>query len=76
MQLSQHRLIALILFNLVVFALAAFVLLQLMPGPLRPFDYMLAGGVATMISLLATWFLLWRDLPNRGNFLFEKRPKK
>jgi hypothetical protein len=76
MQLSKHRLIALILFDLLVFGLAAFVLLQVMPGPLKPFDYMLTGGVATMISLLATWFLLWRDLPNRGNFLFEKRPKK
>jgi hypothetical protein len=76
MQLSQYRLIALILFDLVVFAVAAFVMLQLLPGPLRPFDYMLVGGVATMISLLATWYLVWRDLPNRSGFLFEKRPKK
>ncbi len=76
MQLSQQRLIALILFDLVVFGLAAFVLLQVMPKPLRPFDYMLVGVVATMISLLGMWFLLWREMPNRGGFLFEKRPKK
>lgn len=76
MKLSQQKLIALILFDLVVFGVAAFVLLEAMPQPLRPFDYMLVGAVATMMSLLGMWFLLWREMPNRGGFLFEKRPKK
>lgn len=76
MNLSSQRLIALVLLDLVVFGLAAFVLLQAMPKPLQPFDYLIVGGVATFISLLAVWFLLWREMPNRSAFLFEKRPKK
>ncbi len=76
MKLSSQRVIALVLFDLVVFGLAAFLLLQLMPKPLQPFDYLIVGGVATFLSLLAVWFLLWRELPNRSGFLFEKRPKK
>jgi protein-S-isoprenylcysteine O-methyltransferase Ste14 len=76
MNLSSQRLIALVLLDLVVFGLAAFVMLQVMPKPLQPFDYLIVGGVATFISLLAVWVLLWREMPNRSAFLFEKRPKK
>lgn len=76
MNLSPNRIIALVLFDLVVFGIAAFVMLQFMPKPMKPFDYLLVGGVATLISLLGVWFLVWRELPNRSGFLFEKRPKK
>lgn len=76
MNLSPNRIIALVLFDLIVFGIAAFVMLQFMPKPMKPFDYLLVGGVATLISLLGVWFLVWRELPNRSGFLFEKRPKK
>jgi hypothetical protein len=76
MNLSPNRIIALVLIDLIVFGIAAFVMLQFMPKPLKPFDYLLVGGVATLISLLSVWFLVWRELPNRTGFLFEKRPKK
>lgn len=76
MNLSPNRIIALVLFDLIVFGIAAFVMLQFMPKPMKPFDYLLVGGVATLISLLGVWFLVWRELPNRTGFLFEKRPKK
>jgi len=76
MNLSPNRIIALVLFDLIVFGIAAFVMLQFMPKPMKAFDYLLVGGVATLISLLGVWFLVWRELPNRSGFLFEKRPKK
>lgn len=76
MHLSPNRIIALVLIDLILFGIAAFVMLQFMPQPLKPFDYLLVGGVATLISLLGVWFLVWRELPNRSGFLFEKRPKK
>ncbi len=76
MQLSSQRLIALVLFDLMVFGIAAFILLQVMPKPLAPFDYLLVGGIATLISLLGVWLLIWRELPNRSGFLYEKRPRK
>ncbi len=76
MNLSPNRLIALVLIDLLIFGISAVVLLQFMPKPLRPFDYLIVGGVSTLISLLGVWILVWRELPNRTAFLFEKRPKK
>jgi len=76
MQLTSTRVIALVLFDLVLFGIAAFVMLQWMPKPLKPFDYLLVGGVATLISLLGVWLLVSRELPNRTAFLFQRRPKK
>ncbi|MBM3762987.1 MAG: hypothetical protein FJW36_22415 [Acidobacteria bacterium] len=76
MQLSTNRIIALVLLDFVLFGIAVFLMLQVMPKPLKPFDYLLVGGVATLISLLGVWFLIWRVTPNRSGFLFEKRPKQ
>jgi uncharacterized membrane protein YbhN (UPF0104 family) len=76
MEISTNRIIALVLLDFVLFALAAFLMLQVMPKPLKPFDYLLVGGVATLISLLGLWFLIWRETPKKSGFLFEKRPKK
>lgn len=74
--ISSNRLIALVLIDLVLFAIVAIVMLQFMPKPLGVLDYLLTGCVATLVSLLATWFLIWRESPNRSGFLFEKRAKK
>jgi len=76
MQLSTNRSIALVLLDFVLFGIAAFLMLQVMPKPLKPFDYLLLEGVATLISLLGLWFLIWRETPNRAGLLFEKRPKQ
>ncbi len=76
MELSSSRIIALVLLDLVLFGLSALVMLQWMPRPLKPIDYLLVGGVSTMISLLGTWLLIWRELPNRTGFLVKRRIKK
>ena len=76
MQISSSRVAALVLLDLVVFAIVAFVLLQWMPKPLKPVDYLLVGVVATLVSLLAVWLLLLREAPNRSEVLFKRRMKK
>lgn len=76
MQISGSRVAALVLLDLVVFAIVAFVLLQWMPKPLKPVDYLLVGVVATLVSLLAVWLLLLREAPNRSEVLFKRRMKK
>ena len=76
MQISSSRVAALVLLDLVVFAIVAFVLLQWMPKPLKPVDYLLVGVVATLVSLLAVWLLLLREAPNRTEVLFKRRIKK
>jgi hypothetical protein len=76
MELSSSRIIALVLLDLVLFGISALVMLQWMPRPLKPIDYLLVGGVSTMISLLGTWLLIWRELPNRSGFLVKRRIKK
>ena len=76
MNISGSRVAALVLLDLVVFAIVAFVLLQWMPKPLKPVDYLLVGVVATLVSLLAVWLLLLREAPNRTEVLFKRRIKK
>jgi hypothetical protein len=76
MELSSSRIVALVLLDLVLFGISALVMLQWMPRPLKPIDYLLVGGVSTLISLLGTWLLIWRELPNRTGFLVKRRIKK
>jgi len=76
MKLSGSRIAALLALDVIVFAIAAFVLLQFMPKPLKAMDYFMVGGVATLISLLSVWLLLLREVPNREEFLYKKRVKK
>jgi hypothetical protein len=76
MQISGPRILALLALDIVVFAIAAFVLLQFMPKPLKAMDYFMVGGVATLISLLSVWLILLREMPNPGEFLYKKRARK
>lgn len=76
MQISGSRVAALVMFDLVVFAVTAFVMLQWMPKPLKPVDYLLVGVVATLVSLLGVWLLLLREAPNRSEVLYKKRLRK
>ena len=76
MNISGSRVAALVLLDVVVFAVVAFLLLQWMPKPLKPVDYLLVGVVATLVSLLAVWLLLLREAPNRSEVLFKRRIKK
>lgn len=76
MELSGTRIVALVLLDLVIFGIVTFVMLQWMPRPLKPVDYLLAGGVGTLVSLLGVWLLVWREAPNRSEMLFKRRARK
>jgi hypothetical protein len=76
MEMSTSRIVALALLTLFLFGISAFLMLQWMPGPLGPTDYLLVGGGATLISLLGTGLLIFRELPNRSGFLVKRRIKK
>lgn len=76
MELSRTRIVTLVLLDLVLFGIVTFLMLQWLPRPLKPVDYLLAGGVGTLVSLLGVWLLVWREAPNRSEMLFKRRAKK
>jgi hypothetical protein len=76
MQISGSRLIALTGIGLIVFGITAFLLVQVMPSPLRPFDYLVCGAVSTLVCLLVIWVLLMREAGQEKEFLFKRRAKK
>lgn len=76
MQISPSRITALSALGFVVFGIAAFVLLQVMPKPLKAIDYFMVGGVATLISMLSVWLLILREMPDRSELLYKKRARK
>jgi hypothetical protein len=43
---------------LVVFAVTVGILLQVLPGPHKPTDYLVIGAVATLLCILLLYFLL------------------
>ncbi len=75
MQISGGRLAALVALGLITFAIAAFLLLQVMPNPMRPFDYLITGAVSTLVSLLLIWLLLMREMGAQKEILFKRRAK-
>jgi len=76
MQISSSRLIALTGIGLIVFSITAFLLVQVMPNPMRPFDYLICGAVSTLLCLLVIWLLLMREAGQEKEFLFKRRAKR
>ena len=62
----MNRTITLSAVLLVVFGVIVGILLQVLPGPHKPTDYLVNGAVATLLCILLLYFLLIK----RG----EKRP--
>jgi uncharacterized membrane protein len=59
----------------VVFAAVSFLLLQLMPQPLKNADYLVAGSVATLVSLLVV-FVMVAGAKGAGGLFLKRRRKK
>lgn len=68
------RLWILALAGVCVFTIVAFVMLNVMPGPLKESDYMVAGSVATLVALLVVFAVIISTTRNRDVF-FKKRRK-
>lgn len=58
-----------------VFAAVTAILLQLMPGPLKPMDYFVVGAVATLLALLALFIVMISTSSKAKNVFFERRKK-
>ncbi len=54
-----------------IFVVAAAIMLKVMPGPLKEFDYMVIGSVATLGALLLL-FLVWVSTAMKSRRLFQK----
>jgi hypothetical protein len=70
----MQRTFILVLGVLLVFLVAAGVMMQLMPGPLKDSDYLVIGSVATLLALLVLFLGLTGARGKDG--LFFKRRKK
>lgn len=72
--LSTHRVIALAGGMVLLFAVTVALLLKLIPGPHRDIDYLVVGGVATLICLLALFIVLIATIFRAPDTFFRKRP--
>ena len=70
------RQILLVLGGICVFGVAAAVMLQLMPAPLKDTDYLVIGSVATLVSLLVMFLVLIATRLKTPDPFFKKRRKK
>ena len=68
--------ILLVLGGVCVFGVAALVMLQLMPAPLKDSDYLVIGSVATLVSLLVMFLVLIATRLKSPDLFFKKRKKK
>jgi ABC-type Fe3+-siderophore transport system permease subunit len=69
------RQIMLVLGGVCVFAVAAAVMLAIMPEPLKDTDYLVIGSVATLASLLVMFVVTIATRKSTDPF-FKKRKKK
>lgn len=61
----MNRTLSLALGMLIVFAVTALILSRVMPGPHKPTDYLVIGGVATIFCLVLLFAVLV-GLPGRS----------
>ena len=66
----------LILSGVCVFAVAAVVMVAVMPSPLKDSDYLVIGSVATLVSLLVMFLALLATRLKSPDPFFKKRKKK
>jgi hypothetical protein len=66
----------LILSGVCVFAVAAAVMVAIMPSPLRDSDYLVIGSIATLVSLLVMFVALLATRLKSPDPFFKKRKKK
>ncbi len=66
----------LILGGVCVFAVSAAVMVAIMPSPLKDFDYLVIGSIATLVSLLVMFVALLATRLKSPDPFFKKRKKK
>ena len=58
-----------------IFAAVAFIMLRVMPQPMKDSDYLVVGSVATLVALLALFLLLVSTSMKSSDVFFKKRKK-
>ncbi len=61
--------------GLIIFGVVAAIMLKLLPGPLRPTDYLVVGAVATFVSLAAVFVALITGYLKVRDVFFRRRQK-
>ena len=59
----------------VVFAVVAFLMVQVMPQPLDNMSYLVIGSVSTLLSMLALFLALIRTRMKSKDMFFKRRRK-
>jgi hypothetical protein len=72
--MSKRRVVCLGIAAAAAFALVAFVMVGVMPRPLRPTDAMVAGAVATLAALAVLFGGFMASTKQRDVF-FKRRPR-
>jgi hypothetical protein len=60
---------------LCVFVVVAAIMVKVMPSPMKEFDYMVVGSVATLLALGAVFLLLVSSTLKSSDVFFKKRRK-
>ena len=60
---------------LAIFGVTVAVLTRLMPGPHKEMDYLVIGGIATLVSMLAVFVVLVSTVYRSSDTFFKKRKK-
>ena len=66
----------LVLAGVCVFAVAAVVMVAIMPAPLKDSDYLVIGSIATLVALLVMFVALVATRSGTPHPFFKKRKKR
>ena len=69
----MSRNVGLFLGMAVLFTTVVLILNQVLPGPRRPTDYLVIGGAATMVCLLALFVVLISTTMRASDIFFRKK---
>ena len=62
--------------GVLIFAVAAVVMVKIMPQPLKDTDYLVIGSIATLVSLLVMFLVTIATRLKTADPFFKKRKKK
>jgi ABC-type Fe3+-siderophore transport system permease subunit len=66
----------LVLGGIFVFAVAAAIMVAIMPSPLKDTDYLVIGSIATLVALLVMFLTMLATRLKSPDLFFKKRRKK
>lgn len=71
----MSRTAALIAGTIVLFLVSVVVLIEVIPGPHKSTDYLVIGGVSTMVCVIVLFLVLITTSGQRSSALYKKRKR-